>query len=157
MQQRGYRIGFNPAGFVWHYRRSTLKAYLKQQRGYGEAEALLVRKHPEYFNAVGGSIWRGQIYTASKFGLVLGRSIIYHGVFATGFFQTLYAAPPAWTLMLCTSMEYHVMITLPLLVLSVPFHFLFPSPPRYPLAGLLRLRASRSAGNRVCGRDLSYV
>jgi len=126
LQQRGYRIGFNPAGFVWHYRRSTLKAYLKQQRGYGEAEALLVRKHPEYFNAAGGSIWRGQIYTASKFGLVLGRSIIYHGVFATGFFQTLYTAPPAWGLMLCTSMEYHVLVTLPLLVLSVPFTFVLP-------------------------------
>jgi glycosyltransferase involved in cell wall biosynthesis len=126
LQQRGYRVGFNPAGFVWHYRRSTVKAYLKQQRGYGEAEAMLVRKHPEYFNSVGNSVWRGQIYTASKFGLVIGRSVIYHGVFATGFFQTLYAAPPAWTLMLCTSMEYHVMITLPLLVLSVPFPFLLP-------------------------------
>jgi O-antigen biosynthesis protein len=126
LQQRGYRIGFNPAGFVWHYRRSTIQAYLKQQRGYGEAEAMLVRKHPEYFNSVGGSLWRGHIYTASKFGLVLGRSIIYHGVFATGFFQTLYAAPPAWTLMLCTSMEYHVLVTLPLLVLSVPFNFLLP-------------------------------
>jgi glycosyltransferase involved in cell wall biosynthesis len=126
LQQRGYRIGFNPAGFVWHYRRSTVKAYLKQQRGYGEAEALLVRKHPEYFNSVGGSVWRGQIYTASKFGLVLGRSMIYHGVFATGFFQTLYSAPPAWTLMLCTSMEYHVLVTLPLLVLSVPFAFVLP-------------------------------
>ncbi|HXI51524.1 MAG TPA: glycosyltransferase family 2 protein, partial [Candidatus Saccharimonadales bacterium] len=126
LQQRGYRIGFNPAGFVWHYRRSTIKAYLRQQRGYGEAEALLVRKHPEYFNSLGGSVWRGQIYTASKFGLVVGRSIVYHGVFGTGAFQTLYAAPPAWTLMLCTSMEYHVVVTLPLLVLSVPFHFLLP-------------------------------
>jgi glycosyltransferase involved in cell wall biosynthesis len=103
LQQRGYRIGFNPAGFVWHYRRSTVKAYLKQQSGYGEAEALLVRKHPEYFNSFGGSLWRGQIYTAAKFGLVLGRSVIYHGIFATGFFQTIYAAAPAWTLMLCTS------------------------------------------------------
>ncbi len=137
LQQRGYRIGFNPAGFVWHYRRSTVKAYLKQQRGYGEAEAMLVRKHPEYFNSVGNSIWRGQIYTASKFGLVIGRSVIYHGVFATGFFQTLYSAPPAWTLMLCTSMEYHVMITLPLLVLSVPFTFLLPVALTSPILSLL--------------------
>jgi glycosyltransferase involved in cell wall biosynthesis len=137
LQQRGYRIGFNPAGFVWHYRRSTIKAYLKQQRGYGEAEAMLVRKHPEYFNSVGNSIWRGQIYTASKFGLVIGRSVIYHGVFATGFFQTLYAAPPAWTLMLCTSMEYHVMITMPLLVLSVPFPFLLPVALTSPLLSVV--------------------
>ena len=91
LQQRGYRIGFNPAGFVWHFRRSTLGAYLKQQRGYGEAEALLVRKHPEYFNSLGGGVWRGRIYSAGKFGLILGRSVIYHGVFGTGFFQTLYA------------------------------------------------------------------
>ena len=36
LQQRGHTIGFNSAGFVWHYRRSTVKAYLKQQSGYGE-------------------------------------------------------------------------------------------------------------------------
>lgn len=136
LQQRGYRIGFNPAGFVWHFRRSNVQAYLKQQRGYGEAEAMLVRKHPEYFNSIGSSIWRGQIYTASKFGLVIGRSVIYHGVFATGFFQTLYSAPPAWTLMLCTSMEYHVLITLPLLVLSVPFPFFLPVALTSPLISL---------------------
>jgi GT2 family glycosyltransferase len=46
LQQAGVKIGFSPAAFVWHYRRSTVIAYLKQQDGYGEAEALLVRKHP---------------------------------------------------------------------------------------------------------------
>ena len=61
LQQRGYRIGFSHAGFVWHYRRSTTAAYLKQQSGYGEAESLLVRKHPEYFNLLGGSMWHGRI------------------------------------------------------------------------------------------------
>jgi glycosyltransferase involved in cell wall biosynthesis len=126
LQQRGHRIGFNPAGFVWHYRRSTVRAYLKQQRGYGEAEALLVRKHPEYFNSFGGSMWRGRIYAPARFGLVLGRSVIYHGVFATGFFQTLYAGEPASMLMLCTSIEFHVLVTLPLCVLSAPFPFLWP-------------------------------
>jgi len=59
LQQAGWNIGFSAAGFVWHYRRSTIRDYLKQQRGYGEAEALLVRKHPEYFNTFGGSMWRG--------------------------------------------------------------------------------------------------
>ena len=126
LQQRGYRIGFSPSGFVWHYRRSTIQAYLKQQRGYGEAEAMLVRKHPEYFNSLGSSIWRGRIYTPGKFGIVMGRSVIYHGVFGTGFFQSIYAAEPAWALMLVTAIEYHVVVTLPLLVLSVPFPFLLP-------------------------------
>jgi glycosyltransferase involved in cell wall biosynthesis len=126
LQQSGFRIGFSPAGFVWHYRRSTIKAYLKQQAGYGEAEALLITKHPEYFNAAGASIWRGRIYSPSNIGIVVRRSVIYHGPFAGGWFQTLYSPPPAFALMLATSLEYHVTITLPLLVLSVPFSFLWP-------------------------------
>lgn len=126
LQQCGHRIGFSPAGFVWHYRRSTVKAYLKQQAGYGEAEALLITKHPEYFNTAGSSIWRGRIYSPSSMGVVVRRSVIYHGPFAGGLFQTLYAPPPAFALMLATSLEYHVLVTLPLLVLSVPFHFLWP-------------------------------
>ncbi|HUR45489.1 MAG TPA: glycosyltransferase, partial [Candidatus Saccharimonadales bacterium] len=126
LQQRGHRIGFSSAGFVWHYRRSNVNAYLKQQAGYGEAEALLVRKHPEYFSFFGGSIWRGRIYSPSRLGVLLGHPIIYHGLFGTAFFQTLYAATPATSLMLCTSLEYHVLVTLPLLILSVPFHFLRP-------------------------------
>ncbi len=126
LQQAGYKIGFSPSAFVWHYRRSTVGAYLKQQRGYGEAEALLVRKHPEYFNAFGGSIWRGRIYTASKFGLLLRSPIIYRGVFGSAPFQTLYASEPATILMLLTTLEYHVLITLPLWVLAVTFHPLLP-------------------------------
>ncbi|MEI7731085.1 MAG: glycosyltransferase [Verrucomicrobiota bacterium] len=126
LQQRGYRIGFTPAGFVWHYRRSTVNAYLKQQGGYGEAEALLVRKHPEYFSSLGGSIWAGRIYTAAKLGVATRKNIIYHGVFGSALFQSLYEAPPAMTLMLMTSFEYHILFTLPLFVLSVPFRFLLP-------------------------------
>lgn len=126
LQQRGYRIGFSPAGFVWHYRRSTVGGYLNQQRGYGEAEALLARRHPEYFNSFGGSMWRGRIYTSSKFGVTLNKPIIYHGVFATGFFQTLYRAEPAAALMFSTTLEYHVLVSLPLLVLAGPFRHLLP-------------------------------
>ncbi len=126
LQQAGYKIGFSSAAFVWHYRRSTVAAYLKQQRGYGAAEALLVRKHPEYFNALGGSVWRGQIYTPAKFGPLLRAPIIYRGVFGSAPFQTLYASEPATMLMLLTTFEYHVLITLPLWVLSVAFHVLLP-------------------------------
>ncbi|MGC3960809.1 MAG: glycosyltransferase [Verrucomicrobiota bacterium] len=127
LQQAGYKIGFSAAAFVWHYRRSTVRAYLKQQRGYGEAEALLVRKHPEYFNAFGNSMWRGRIYAPAKYGLLLKREpIIYHGVFGSAPFQTLYTAQPALTLMLPTTLEYHLFITLPLWVLCVTFHWLLP-------------------------------
>jgi GT2 family glycosyltransferase len=128
LQQRGHKLGFSPAGFVWHYRRSTVKAYLKQQAGYGEAEALLARKHPEYFNSVGNGIWRGRIYSSSRHGVVLQRSIIYHGTFGSAFFQTLYSPAPSFPLMLCTALEFHVVVTLPLVALSWLFPFLWPLP-----------------------------
>ena len=126
LQQRGGKLGFSPAGFVWHHRRSTVPAYLKQQGGYGEAEALLVRKHPEYFNWFGGSIWRGRIYAASRRGIVVRRPIIYHGIFGSGWFQTLYQPQPTGLLSFFTSLEYHVLVTLPLLVLAPTFHVVIP-------------------------------
>jgi hypothetical protein len=99
---------------------------LKQQHGYGEAEALLVRKHPECFNSLGGNLWHGRIYGASKFGVFIRRPSIYRGRFASAGFQTLYPFEPALTLMACTTLEYHVLVTLPLWVLSVTFHPLLP-------------------------------
>jgi glycosyltransferase involved in cell wall biosynthesis len=126
LQQGRHEIGFSPAAFVWHFRRSNVRDYLKQQQGYGEAEALLVRKHPEFFNSFGGGIWRGRIYTTSKFGVVIGQPVIYRGLFGSGWFQTLYAAEPAGLLMLCTMLEYHVLVVLPLWVLAVLFHQLLP-------------------------------
>jgi glycosyltransferase involved in cell wall biosynthesis len=126
LQQAGFKIGFSPAGFVWHYRRSTIGEYLKQQRGYGEAEALLVRRHPEYFNSLGGSIWRGRIYGASKVGVLLRRPVIYRGLFGSAGFQSLYASEPAFRLMLCTALEYHLLVTLPLWVLAATFHYVLP-------------------------------
>ncbi|MDE3066722.1 MAG: glycosyltransferase [Verrucomicrobiota bacterium] len=122
----GLRLGFSPAGFVWHYRRSTVQAYLKQQAGYGEAEALLLRKHPDRFNSLGGGVWRGRIYNTAKAGVIVGRSVIYHGLFGSGFFQRLYAPEPSLPLMLCTTLGYHVFVTVPLLVLSVYMGFLLP-------------------------------
>jgi glycosyltransferase involved in cell wall biosynthesis len=126
IQEKGYKIGFSPSAFVWHYRRSSVRDYLKQQYGYGEAEALLMRKHPEYFNTIGGSIWAGRIYTPAKPGLIAGRRIIYHGQFGSAMFQTLYTPAPLSVFGLITSFEYHVVVTLPLFILSAPFRFLFP-------------------------------
>jgi glycosyltransferase involved in cell wall biosynthesis len=126
LQQAGFKIGFSAAGFVWHYRRSTVAAYLKQQHGYGEAEAMLVRKHPENFNSFGGSIWRGRIYTSSKLGVELQAPVIYHGLFGSAGFQRIYAAEPASTLMFCTTLEYHLFVTVPMWVLSAVLHYFLP-------------------------------
>lgn len=123
LQQRGYRIGFSPAGFVWHYRRNTIRAYLKQQGGYGEAESLLERRHPENFNRFGGSMWHGRIYTPAKIGVETRRPVIYHGMFGSAPFQSIYTRDASLTLVVGTSLEFHALVTLPLLVVSavVPF------------------------------------
>ena len=126
--EQGHKIGFSAAGFVWHYRRSTPHAYLRQQAGYGEAEAILVRKHPEYFNVLGNGMWRGRIYTTALPGLLLQRPMIYHGVFGSGFFQKLYAREPNFAVMFCTSLHFHFFVTLPLLLAAGWSNLLLPLP-----------------------------
>ena len=109
LQDEGEHIVFAPAAMVWHHRRATVKAYLKQQRGYGEAEGLLKRKHPEKFRGFRANVsWAGKIYTRSGLGLSVGEPIVHHGVFGTGLFQTIYAAPQVWWPLLVLSLEWWV-------------------------------------------------
>ena len=90
LQNKGYAIGFSPAATVWHYRRNTVKAYLKQQMGYGKAEALLYFKHPYRFNLLGQSRWLGRIYGELTSAVLSRRPIIYFGAFGRGLFQSMY-------------------------------------------------------------------
>lgn len=109
IQQNGFVIGFSPSAQVWHYRRNSVDAYLRQQRGYGEAEALLKYKHPEHFNTLGASHWRGRIYGGEEIGVRFGRDVIYHGVFGTGLFQTLYRRPASLMAAMLMSIEWHLL------------------------------------------------
>jgi GT2 family glycosyltransferase len=108
LQQAGYWIAFAPGAFVWHHRRQTARAYLRQQAGYGEAEALLQFKHPDKFNGRGDGKWRGVLYGASLRGICLGRDMIYRGTFGTGLFQCLYQPGPAHWAMLPGTLEWHL-------------------------------------------------
>jgi len=90
LMDMGHTIGFHAGMMVWHHRRNTIKAYLKQQKGYGRAEALLMPKHPQRFNVLGNSRWAGRIYGDISGALLSTRPVIYHGVFGSGLFQTLY-------------------------------------------------------------------
>ncbi len=122
LQNEGERIAYNPAAMVWHHRRRTVKLYLKQQIGYGEAEALLKRKHPEKFRGFRSeSIWAGRIYTRAGLGLNVGRPIVHFGRFAAGMFQTLYSPPRVWWPLLCLSLEWWLTIFL-LLGAATVFH-----------------------------------
>ncbi len=109
LQSNGHSIGFSPAALVWHYRRNTVKAYLKQQRGYGTAEALLKYKHPDHFNSLGASHWRGKIYGGETIGVRTGGDVIYHGVFGTGLFQTIYRRPASMLAAMLMSIEWHLL------------------------------------------------
>ncbi len=106
-QDAGYTIGFAPAALVWHRRRATVRAYLRQQRGYGHAEALLYFKHPHRFNGLGQSRWLGRIYRDPGAGLLGRRSVIYSGVLGSGLFQTLYASPASVLGLLPSTFEWN--------------------------------------------------
>jgi GT2 family glycosyltransferase len=108
LQQAGFWITFAPGAFVWHHRRPRPRAYLRQQAGYGEAEALLQFKHPDKFNGRGDGKWRGVLYGNSLQGLRLGEPIIYRGVFGSGLFQCLYQPGPAHWAMLPSTLEWHL-------------------------------------------------
>jgi GT2 family glycosyltransferase len=108
LQQAGFWITFAPGAFVWHHRRQTPRAYLRQQAGYGKAEALLRFKHPDRFNSRGDSKWRGMLYGAALRGLRVAGPIIYRGTFGTGLFQCLYQPGSAHWAMLPSTLEWHL-------------------------------------------------
>lgn len=71
----GHDLAFHPAAFVWHHRRFSLAAYLRQQFGYGRAEALLMPRHTHRFRGLGGAVWDGRVYTSQ----IIGEGVVYHG------------------------------------------------------------------------------
>ena len=92
LQAAGYRIGFHPAAWVWHLRRRKICDYLKQQIGYGKAEAKLIPLHPGRFGAIGAARWRGWVYDSAFSGSLASSAVIYQGVFGYAGFQGIYGA-----------------------------------------------------------------
>jgi GT2 family glycosyltransferase len=86
----GFTIGFSAAAMVWHHRRNSLRAYVKQQLGYGEAEALLEAKWPEKYNAAGHVAWTGRLYGKGLAQSLARRTRVYHGTWGQAPFQSIY-------------------------------------------------------------------
>ncbi len=87
MREHGLELAYAPGAVVIHRRRATIRDYLRQQIGYGRAEAALARKYPDrvgrgegVYGADGGWIarWLG---TGTR---------VYYGAFGRGLFQSLY-------------------------------------------------------------------
>lgn len=88
LRAAGFRLGFAPGAFVWHWRRPSIRAFLKQQLGYGRAERLLIAKHPEKFSKRGGAKWQGFVYGGGPV-RVMADSVIYHGPMGTAGYQAI--------------------------------------------------------------------
>jgi GT2 family glycosyltransferase len=137
LQERGWTLGFSPAALVWHHRRNSIRTYWRQQYGYGRAEALLEKKWPQKYNRAGHLSWAGRVYGASLAPLLARSGRIYHGIWGSAPFQSLYqpassaleALPlmPEWYL-ICGALSLlaalsvlwaPLLFTLPLLVLAI--------------------------------------
>jgi GT2 family glycosyltransferase len=110
-------IGFAPAAVVWHHRRNSIRAYWKQQKGYGRAEALLERKWPLKYNAAGHIAWQGRVYGAGVLRQVGFRWRVYHGTWGSALFQSVYEPAPS-LLQSCVQMPEWYLVVLCLAALS---------------------------------------
>jgi len=116
LQERGWTLGFHPAAVVWHHRRGSIRAYWRQQQGYGNAEALLERKWPDKFHPSGNLTWRGRIYCKAIERALVVRPRIYHGTWGSAPFQSLYSpASGPWLSLLLMPEWYLVILWLALL------------------------------------------
>ncbi len=109
----GHKLGFSPAAMVWHHRRTSVRAYWRQQVSYGKAEALLERKWPQKYSSAGHTLWEGRMYgpgLASALGWS-SRRRIYHGTWGSALFQSVYqtASDGLWSLPLMP--EWYLLIS----------------------------------------------
>jgi hypothetical protein len=88
LRDAGFRLGFVPGAFVWHWRRPSIRAFLRQQLGYGLAERLLLAKHPRRFSKTGHARWQGFVYGGGPVRVMSG-SVIYHGPMGVAGYQAI--------------------------------------------------------------------
>lgn len=88
LRNAGFRLGFSPGAFVWHWRRPGIRSFLQQQVGYGRAERLLMKIHPQRFDSAGRTRWDGFIYGGGPVRVLEG-SLIYHGPMGTAGYQSI--------------------------------------------------------------------
>jgi hypothetical protein len=91
LREQGGKLRFLPSAVVWHHRRFTVGAYFRQQRGYGNAEALLIRLYPLRFAWLGGAKWEGAVYGEEITQDDLSNHLIHFGPFGRAPFQCIYS------------------------------------------------------------------
>lgn len=151
VQEAGGTLGFSPSAMVWHHRRNSVRAYWRQQKEYGKAEALLEAKWPEKYNATGHLTWAGRLYgrglTHSP--VTSRHETVYHGTWGSGLFQSIYQPAPGFFAALPLMPEWFLVVAalaaLSLLGLAWKPLLWFASPLLVLAVGVLIAQASASA------------
>jgi GT2 family glycosyltransferase len=110
LQESGRTLGFSAGAVVMHRRRDSVRRYLKQQYGYGKAEALLERKWPSRYNRAGSSRWSGRIYDPPAKAAIRRRAMVRYGTWGSGLFQSIYEPAPRMLSTLLLAPEFLLVI-----------------------------------------------
>lgn len=122
IQARGWRIAFAPAALVWHRHRDTIRAYWRQQVGYGEGEAGLSRDHPNKF--VGADmLWQGRIYSSLPAIHSPALRRLQTGTWGTAAFPSVYYPHPARLTYVPRTVGFHLALALTALTGTLAFLF----------------------------------
>jgi glycosyltransferase involved in cell wall biosynthesis len=106
------KIVYHPSALVWHHRRPTVRGYLRQQKGYGYAEAHLQKRYPGRFNFFGYPVWGGGVYDSVHSHLrqqglpFVFRPKVYQGFFGGAQFQSLYQPFLTWWYQIFSTAEW---------------------------------------------------
>ena len=120
LQAKKWQLGFSPSALVWHHHRPSIKAYWRQQAGYGEGEAWLEAHHPEKF-VHGIMLWHGRIYSPLPFIRSLTRQRVNSGIWGTAAFPSVYSTAAGTTELLPHSPTWQALSTFALVAGAVAF------------------------------------
>jgi len=159
LQESGRTLGFSAGAVAMHRRRNSVRRYLKQQYGYGKAEALLERKWPSRYNRAGSSRWSGRIYEQPATSVIRRRAMVRYGTWGSGLFQSIYEPAPGTLASLSLAPEFLLVIAAlagisALGLLWAPLLFALPAFAVGVSASLWRALASGWRANRpIPGRS----
>jgi GT2 family glycosyltransferase len=151
LQERGWSIGFAPTAVVWHHRRNSVRAYFRQQRGYAKAEALLAEKWPSKYNSAGHLTWEGRLYGRGVVEALFARSRIYHGVWGSAPFQSIYQLSSGGLAAVSLMPEWYVLLGLLafIIALGASWEPLLWVTPVFAAGLMLTLAQAGRAGTRA--------
>ena len=152
LQQKGWTLGYSPGAMVWHHRRNSIRAYWKQQHNYGKAESFLEKKWPEKYNLAGHVTWAGRVYGNGHQYKAWSQGRIYHGVWGSAPFQSIYQSPAGALESWLSMPEWYLAVAalLPIVALGFLWFPLFYALPFLGLVLYAPIFQAVISSSRVC-------